>query len=143
MVPSDADNIRHEYDVLLGELSKFNPAMLQKHRILAVTKCDLIDDELIALLSEDLPKDLPVVFISAVTGQGLDQLKDTLWEELNSESNKLQALTEGGSIIHRDRTADAFAADFIDWQDLTPDTDEADDLEEYALEDLADADNDH
>ena len=66
--------------------------MLDKHRVLAVTKCDLLDEELIEMLQETLPNDLPVVFISAVTGQGLDDLKDILWKELNSESNKLQEI---------------------------------------------------
>ena len=99
MVPGDTDDIRREYDVLLRELEQFNPGMLDKHRVLAVTKCDLLDEELIDMLRADLPTDLPVVFISAVTGYGLDALKDTLWTELNSESNKLQAISEGGSIV--------------------------------------------
>jgi GTP-binding protein len=129
MVPGDTDNIRKEYDILLGELAKFNPGMLDKHRILAVTKCDLLDDELIEMLHEDLPDDLPVCFISAVTGQGIQELKDCLWEELNSESNKLQAISEGGAIIHRDRKVEVLDADFADWQD---------DSEEGVVDDDAD-----
>ncbi len=127
MVPGDTDNIRKEYEILLGELSRFNPGMLDKHRLLAVTKSDLLDDELIQMLHEELPSDLPVVFISAVTGQGVNELKDALWAELNSESNKLQAITEGGSIVHRDREMQMFADDFADWQDDAID----DDIEEY------------
>ena len=103
MVPGDTDDIRREYEVLLRELEQFNPGMLDKHRVLAVTKCDLLDEELIDMLKAELPSDLPVVFISAVTGFGLDRLKDVLWTELNSESNKLQAISEGGSIVHRNR----------------------------------------
>ena len=141
MVPGDTEHIAKEYDILLNELKKFNPGMLDKRRILAVTKSDLLDEELIEMLREELPQDLPVVFISAVTGQGIQQLKDILWEELNSESNKLQAISEGGSIVHRDREVQNFDLDFADWQYEDDDDDEDDDfemLEEYEIEDLED-----
>lgn len=143
MVPGDTDNIAKEYNILLGELQKFNPGMLDKHRVLAVTKCDLLDEELMEMLTAELPTDLPVVYISAVTGFGLDQLKDVLWEELNSESNKLQSVTEGGSIVHRDREVKALDADFADWQadyDLD-DLEEVDGITDddiYDMEDLED-----
>lgn len=139
MVPGDTDNIKREYEILLGELSRFNPGMLDKHRILAITKSDLLDEELMEMLREELPDDLPVVFISAVTGYGLQQLKDLLWQELNSESNKLQAISEGGSIVHRDRDVTAFAGDFADWQDDDwSDDEDIEDLEEYDFEELED-----
>ena len=138
MVPGDTDNINGEYEVLLNELSRFNPGMLDKHRVLAITKCDLLDDELIEMLHEDLPADLPVVFISSVTGQGIQELKDKLWEELNSESNKLQAISEGGNMVHRDREAAVLATDFADWQDDSLEEDDADELEEYDIEFLED-----
>lgn len=137
MVPGDTDNIRKEYEILLEELRKFNPGLLQKHRILAITKCDLLDEELIEILKAELPEDLPVVFISAVTGYGLTELKDKLWEELNSESNKLQAISEGGSIVHRNRDAEKLSTDFADWEDdfieETDDTSDDDfvDYEDY------------
>jgi len=135
MVPGDTEHIKKEYEILLEELQKFNPGILDKHRILAVTKCDLLDDELMEMLREELPDDLPVVFISAVTGKGIDQLKDKLWAELNSESNKLQAITEGGSIIHRDRDVNILSDDFADWQDDEADIEE-EELEEFDLEEL-------
>ena len=138
MVPGDTDNIKGEYEVLLNELSRFNPGMLDKHRVLAITKCDLLDAELIEMLHEDLPADLPVVFISSVTGQGIQELKDKLWEELNSESNKLQAISEGGNMVHRDREAAVLATDFADWQDDSLEEDDADELEEYDIEFLED-----
>ena len=138
MVPGDTDNIKGEYEVLLNELSRFNPGMLDKHRVLAITKCDLLDDELIEMLHEDLPVDLPVVFISSVTGQGIQELKDKLWEELNSESNKLQAISEGGNMVHRDREAAVLATDFADWQDDSLEEDDVDELEEYDIEFLED-----
>lgn len=143
MVPGDTDNIAKEYNILLGELQKFNPGMLDKHRVLAVTKCDLLDEELMEMLKAELPTDLPVVYISAVTGFGLDQLKDVLWEELNSESNKLQSVTEGGSIVHRDREVKALDADFADWQadydlDELEEIDDITDDDIYDMEDLED-----
>ena len=144
MVPGDTDNIAKEYQILLGELSKFNPGMHDKHRVLAVTKCDLLDDELMEMLRSELPDDLPVVYISAVTGFGLDKLKDILWEELNSESNKLQSVSEGGSIVHRDREVNVLASDFADWQadfdttGIEEDDDDTFDDDIYDIEDLED-----
>ena len=98
MVPGDTDDIKKEYEILLGELKNFNPEMLDKHRVLAV-----LDEELIEMLKETTPEDIPVVFISAVTGQGLNELKDVLWRELNSESNKLKGITSEENLVHRDK----------------------------------------
>ena len=139
MIPGDTDNIAKEYDILVGELRKFNPAILDKHRILAITKADLLDEELMDMLRAELPQDLPTCFISSVTGYGLTELKDLLWTELNSESNKLQTMLEGGSIVHRDREAATFNADFADWQDdieVAEDDDDLEELDVYDLEDL-------
>ena len=111
MVPGETDDIKREYEILLSELSNFNPELLEKHRVLAITKSDLLDDELISMLRETLPDDLPVVFISAVTGQGLDQLKDILWAELNSESNKLKYITDEDTLVHRDKDMSLFATE--------------------------------
>lgn len=111
MVPGDTDDIKREYEILLNELKQFNPEMLDKHRVLAVTKSDLLDDELISMLHETLPSDLPVIFISSITGYGLNELKDTLWRELNSESNKLQGITTEDTLVHRDKDMTRFAAE--------------------------------
>ena len=113
MVPGDTDDILREYEILLGELRNFNPEMLDKHRVLAVTKCDQLDEELIEMLRETTPKDLPVVFISSVTGYGLEELKDVLWRELNSESNKLQSITAEDTLVHRDKDMSRFAAEML------------------------------
>ena len=102
MVPGDTEDIRKEYEVLLNELATFNPEMLDKQRVLAITKSDLLDEELIQMLSENLP-DVPHVFISSVTGMGIAELKDVLWRELNSESNKLQAITDQSRIVHKNK----------------------------------------
>ena len=111
MVPGDTDDIKKEYEILLGELRNFNPDMLDKHRVLAITKSDLLDEELEEMLRENLPSDLSVVFISSVTGKGLTELKDILWSELNSESNKLQAITSEDVIVHRDKDMSTFASE--------------------------------
>ena len=135
MVPGDTDDIGREYNILLEELRKFNPELLQKQRVLAVTKCDLLDDELMEMLREGLPTDIPVVFISAVTGFHLDELKDVLWQELNSESNKLQTIQADDRLVHRDKDMDRFAQELIDEQaddDLKyVDEDELEDIEDY------------
>ncbi|MBO6060265.1 MAG: GTPase ObgE [Bacteroidaceae bacterium] len=103
MVPGDTDDIRKEYEILLNEVKTFNPELLDKQRVLAITKTDLLDEELQQMLSEDLPEDLPHVFISAVANKGLTELKDILWLALNSESNKLQAITQQETIVHRNK----------------------------------------
>ena len=83
MVPVDADDIKKEYDILLNELQKYNPELLDKERVLALTKSDMLDDELIEQMKEELP-DMPYVFISSVAQKGLTELKDMLWKAINS-----------------------------------------------------------
>lgn len=87
MIPADSANIKKDYEVLLHELHEFNPDLSDKSRVLAVTKSDMLDDELREAIAAELPDDIPAVFISAVTGQGLPELKDILWREINSEEN--------------------------------------------------------
>ena len=125
MVPGDTDDIKREYEILLDELRRFNPDLLDKHRVLAVTKCDLLDDELIDMLRESLPDDLPVVFISAVTGYGIQQLKDVLWSELNNESNKLQDIVAEERIVHRDKDMTRFSTEMAaEGEDMEIETDD-------------------
>ena len=95
MVPADSDDIRKEYEILLNELSTFNPEMLDKQRVLAITKSDMLDQELMDEIEPTLPQGIPHLFISSVSGLGISALKDILWEELNKESNKIEA------IVHR------------------------------------------
>ncbi len=120
MVPGDSTDIKKEYELLLNELRKFNPEMLQKHRVLAVTKCDLLDDELIEMLKHDLPDDLQVVFISSVTGMGINELKDILWKELNAESNKIQGVIAEDTLVHRDKEL-SYLADEVYAEDRNAD----------------------
>ncbi len=82
MVPAENLEIKKEYEILLKELEQYNPELLDKRRVLAVTKSDLLDDDLKKELSKDLP-DIPAVFISSVAQQGLQELKDILWMEIN------------------------------------------------------------
>jgi len=137
MIPGDTDDIRHEYDVLLGELANFNPEMLDKQRVLAITKSDLLDEELIAMLEEDgLPADIPHVFISAVTGLGITVLKDILWQALNT-TTLLRPQGED-ELIHRSKTEQELdeinAMDDLTIPALPDENDEFEDIEE--LEDF-------
>ena len=83
IVPSDADDINQEYEILLAELQKYNPELLHKDRILAISKSDMLDEELKEEISKELPTDVLSVFISSVAQQGLTELKDLIWKKLN------------------------------------------------------------
>lgn len=83
LVPADATDIQKEYDILLGELKKYNPELLDKERILAISKCDMLDEEMIAEMKELLPTDIETVFISSVAQMGLQELKDLIWKRIN------------------------------------------------------------
>jgi GTP-binding protein len=84
MIPADSNDIHAEYKVLLNELKQYNPELLHKERLLAITKSDMLDDELIADIKKDLPK-IPYLFISSVAEKGLTELKDLIWERLNHD----------------------------------------------------------
>jgi len=85
LIPADADDIKKQYDILLDELRRYNPEMLDKERIIAISKCDMLDDELKAELKKELDNELPIpyLFISSVAQQGITELKDMLWKMLN------------------------------------------------------------
>lgn len=97
MVPADADDIKAQYEILLEELRRFNPQLMDKQRVLAISKCDMLDEELKAEILPHLPTDLPAVFISAVSGEGLTELKDALWKAITDDANR----TEEMPITHR------------------------------------------
>ena len=82
MIPADSDDIRRDYEILLGELTQYNPELLDKERLLAITKCDMLDEELIDQMKGHLPQQVPALFISSVTGLNIRALKDMLWEAL-------------------------------------------------------------
>lgn len=86
MIPADSKDIKQEYQILLNELREFNTELLHKKHLLAITKSDMLDDELMEEMKRELPKDVPSIFISSVTGKNIQQLKDIIWQELNSEN---------------------------------------------------------
>lgn len=126
MVPADADDVTKQYEILLRELERFNPQLMDKHRILAVSKSDMLDDELREEIEATLPKDIPHVFISAVTGQGIDKLKDVLWEAVTDVDNQIATPSITHRPLdgqHRVREEDEFIFD-------TPDIPDVEDYEE-------------
>ena len=82
MIPADSDDIAADYDILLGELTQYNPELLDKERFLAITKCDMLDDELIEQMKAHLPEGIESIFISSVANMNITQLKDMLWRAL-------------------------------------------------------------
>jgi GTP-binding protein len=83
LVPADAKDIKAEFEILLNELRKYNPELLDKKRLLAISKSDMLDDELKTALKKEVPENIPYVFISSITNQGLMELKDLIWKELH------------------------------------------------------------
>jgi len=84
LIPADSKDHKKEFEILHNELEEYNPEMLQKDFIIAISKSDMLDDELKEAIRKELPQDIPSVFISSVTGQGLTELKDLLWKTLNA-----------------------------------------------------------
>ena len=82
LIPANSDDIRHEYNTLLNELRAYNPELMDKTRLLAISKIDLVDQDALDYLKDNLPKNVPVAFISSVNQQGLDELKDVIWQSL-------------------------------------------------------------
>jgi GTPase len=138
MIPADADDIKKEYDILLGELTKYNPDLADKPRVLAITKCDMLDEDLMREMTEGMPDGIPYVFISSITGLGITALKDLLWRELNKES-----FHEVERIVHKDIDVKTLQLD-DDSDYIVPmeeDADEEDDdYEEYDWDDDDDGD---
>ena len=83
IIPADAEDIVKQYEILIGELEKYNPELLDKERILAISKSDMLDEELKEEIAVGLPKDLSSLFISSVTQQGITEMKDLIWKKLN------------------------------------------------------------
>lgn len=83
LIPADAKDIRKEYDILLNELRQYNPELLDKKRILAISKSDMLDEELLQAMKKEVPTELSSLFISSATGQGVTELKDLIWQNLH------------------------------------------------------------
>jgi GTP-binding protein len=84
MIPADSKDVKKEYEILINELKEYNPELLDKNRLLAITKADLLDEELMEELKVEIPKELPYVFISSLTQFNIDQLKDMIWKALTA-----------------------------------------------------------
>ncbi|MDX2062303.1 MAG: GTPase ObgE, partial [Bacteroidia bacterium] len=83
LIPADANDIAKEYEILLNELRQYNPELLDKKRLLAITKSDLLDDELKSEIKKEIPSGVPSLFISSITQQGIKELKDLIWANLH------------------------------------------------------------
>ncbi len=85
LIPADSDDIRGEYEILLNELTQYNPELLDKSRLLAISKSDMLDEEMMRQMRSEIPEGIPSVFISSVSGYNISVLKDMIWEELHKE----------------------------------------------------------
>lgn len=135
VVPSDSDDIRNEYGILLRELKLYNPELLDKRHLLAISKSDMLDDELMDEIRKDLPA-IPYVFISSVTGYGIPLLKDLLWRELNSEDS-IPVAASGHTLVHRN--LDLSSLEFDPEEELSDDEDaesDAEDNDDFFEEDI-------
>jgi len=126
IIPADSDDIKTEFSILLNELTQYNPELADKKRLLAISKTDLLDDELMHAIAQELP-DIPYVFISAVTTYGIAALKDMLWRELNSEEIQIRPTTEKDSLVHRNLDIKSVV---FDEEEDTPDRPEEEDYDE-------------
>ncbi len=124
LIPADSSNIQKEYDVLLNELAQFNPELLDKQRVLAISKCDMLDEELMNEMKKELPQGIKSVFISSVSGLGIEKLKDILWEELNKEENRVMTITHRPMEIRHTEKEEILDDEEFDYQ-------EDDDFENY------------
>ncbi|MBP6610099.1 MAG: GTPase ObgE [Paludibacter sp.] len=136
MIPSDTDDIVKEYTILLNELKQYNPELVDKQRILAITKCDILDEELTEALKNELPSDIQTVFISSIAGIGIDELKDLIWEEINKESNKVVEISHKPMEIipiepSEDEDADYWGEEEEDEEFYDDDDDDDDDISKY------------
>ncbi len=141
MIPGDTDDIRHDYEVLLNELTTYNPELLNKQRVLAITKADLLDDELMQMLEADLPTDLPHLFISSVTGFHITQLKDLLWQQLDTSERQA---AHAAAIVHRDKDITSLQHELEDeGEDLDieiiddNDVEDIDDIDDFEIIDFS------
>lgn len=131
MIPADADDIAAEYSILARELEQFNPQLVDKPRVLAISKSDMLDDELMAEMEKTLPEGIPHLFISAVTGFNIDRLKDMLWVEINDERNAIPDTTPAAhrplDLRHRVKEED----DFVIENEQEPEDDDWDDTDDW------------
>ena len=124
VIPADSDDILAEYSILFNELKQYNPELLDKMHILAISKADMLDEELMQEISLELPENIPYVFMSSITGYGLPVLKDILWRELNSD-NSVPLSVSRHPLVHR--SLDVTVLDFEPEETFLDELDEMDD----------------
>ncbi|MBD5229527.1 MAG: GTPase ObgE [Bacteroidales bacterium] len=148
MVPADADDIAAQYQVLVNELEQFNPQLADKPRVLAISKSDMLDDELIKEIEPTLPEGIPHVFISAVTGMGLTELKDMLWAAIIDDRNRIEPMPithRPLDVRHRVQEEDDFIFEPtpVDDDDMLEEDEDWDDIGwEYGDDDVTEAPDD-
>lgn len=124
LVPADSDDIVKEYNILLNELEQYNEELLKKQRILAISKSDMLDEELIQEIKQTLPTDVPTTFFSSVTGDGIMELKDLIWTELSKDVDRHMTLTHRPMEIGDDEPDEEFDVEMDDADDIEIDWDD-------------------
>ena len=128
LVPADANSIKKEYEILLGELMRYNPDLLDKQRVLAISKSDMLDEELEKAIEKELPSGVPYIFISSITQKGIITLKDLLWNELNKQTfHDIENIVHKSMDIRTDDIEDDFNYSFEE------DSPSEDDDEDFTL----------
>lgn len=134
MIPAEEVDIREKYNILLNELKKYNPSLLEKSKILAISKSDLLDAELKEEMRKNLPADVPTVFISSLTGEGIPELKDLIWAELNKPSNQIIEISHAPIPISNQENEEELEEDFFP-DNISSDMEETDRFEKMDWED--------
>lgn len=124
LIPADSDDIVKEYNILLNELEQYNEELLKKQRILAISKSDMLDEELIQEIKQTLPTDVPTTFFSSVTGDGIMELKDLIWAELSKDVDRHMTLTHRPMEIGDDESDEELDVEMDDADDIEIDWDD-------------------
>lgn len=131
LIPADSEDINKEYHILLHELEEYNPDLIRKQRVLAISKSDMLDEELIEAMEKELPTEVPHIFISSVSGYGITELKDLLWTEINKEENRIEIFTHRNLEVKTDIKEDDFEEVLSDDNITDEDFDEQDFSEDF------------
>lgn len=131
LIPADSEDINKEYQILLHELEEYNPDLIRKQRVLAISKSDMLDEELIEAMEKELPTEVPHIFISSVSGYGITELKDLLWTEINKEENRIEIFTHRNLEVKTDIKEDDFEEVLSDDNITDEDFDEQDFSEDF------------
>lgn len=131
LIPADSEDINKEYHILLHELEEYNPDLIRKQRVLAISKSDMLDEELIEAMEKELPTEVPHIFISSISGYGITELKDLLWTEINKEENRIETFTHRNLEVKTDIKEDDFEEVLSDENISDEDFDEQDFSEDF------------